>query len=226
MGQRPIEVVDRRQQLERELRRPALLRGRRLLDRPAAVVLKLGPRPLRQLEVLIRLLRLSGESRQVRLVYDNGFGLLRIPLRGSRCRVGANLRGVVLCRSRSRSTSGDRRGRLPGAKARPRGVRLVPRHYLPSSTTSASTTSSSSAPAPFVPDPSVDADSAASCWARWYIASDTLWNADCSASAFVLISAASSDVSTSRTSLIAASISSLEEASIVSLRSLSWRSDW
>ena len=63
MGQRPIEVVDRRQQLERELRRPALLRGRRLLDRPPAVVLKLGPRPLRQLEVFIGLLRLRSESR-------------------------------------------------------------------------------------------------------------------------------------------------------------------
>ena len=56
--QRAVEVVDRRQQLERELGRPALLRGRRLAHRPLAVVLELRPRPLRQVEVLIRLLGL------------------------------------------------------------------------------------------------------------------------------------------------------------------------
>ena len=55
VGQRAIEVVDRGQQLERELDRPALLRRRRLPRRPLAVVLELRPRPLRQVQVLVGL---------------------------------------------------------------------------------------------------------------------------------------------------------------------------
>ena len=47
------------------------------------------------------------------------------------------------------------------------------------------------------------------CWARSYIASETLWKDAWSASVFALISFGSSEVRLSRTSLIAASISSL-----------------
>ena len=57
--------------------------------------------------------------------------------------------------------------------------------------------------------------------APWYIASETLWKAPFSASVLERISAASSDVSESRTSLIAASISYLELASTASPSSLS-----
>ena len=69
---------------------------------------------------------------------------------------------------------------------------------------------------------------AASCcaWARSYIASETLWNAVCRRSVVAWMSAASSEVSDSRTSLIAASISVLEASSICSASSLSWRSAW
>ena len=50
--------------------------------------------------------------------------------------------------------------------------------------------------------PSPSGELAAACsWARWYIASETLWNAVCSVSVLALISAASSLVSDSRTVL-------------------------
>ena len=82
-----------------------------------------------------------------------------------------------------------------------------------SSTASASTTSSSSLELAPSPDEAPLPDVAASCCARWYIASETAWKAVCSASVFALIAAGSSAVSDSRTSLIAASMLSLELAS-------------
>src|ERR1700727_3812697 len=122
MGERPIEVVERRQQLERQLRRTAILRGRGLLHRPPAVILEFRPRPLRQLEVLIRLLGLGDQSGDVTPVYSDGFGLLRSPLGGPGCGpVRTDLRGEVLVGNWSRSASSDPRGRLPGATMRPRG---------------------------------------------------------------------------------------------------------
>ena len=72
-------------------------------------------------------------------------------------------------------------------------------------------------------EPSCGADCSA---ARWYIASDTLWKEALSASRLALMSAASSVVSASRTALMWPSISSLEEASIESASSVSWRSAW
>ena len=65
VGQRAIEVVDRGQQRERELGRPALLRGRRLAGGPLAVVLEVGLGALGQRQVLVGLLGLGGELVQV-----------------------------------------------------------------------------------------------------------------------------------------------------------------
>ena len=98
--------------------------------------------------------------------------------------------------------------------------------HLPSSTTSASTTSSSSAAAaPLLESSSPSKSGPADCsWARWYIASETLWKEALRASLRLLISAGSSPVSDSRTALIASSISTREDSSTCSPSSLSWRS--
>ena len=53
--ERPVEVVDRGQQLARELRHAPLLRGRRLASSALAVVLKVSARPLGKLEVFVGL---------------------------------------------------------------------------------------------------------------------------------------------------------------------------
>src|ERR1019366_8651240 len=78
-SQRPIEIVDSRQQLTSELDHPALLRGGRLTRGPLAIVLKVGLGPLGQLQVLIGLLRLRGQVFQIPL--EHGLMVLRLRYR-------------------------------------------------------------------------------------------------------------------------------------------------
>ena len=62
VGERPVKIVDRRQQLECQLDRTALLRGRVLAHRPLAVVLELRPRALCDVEVFVGLLGLLDQA--------------------------------------------------------------------------------------------------------------------------------------------------------------------
>src|SRR4051794_5776950 len=204
--QRPVQVVQRRQQLAGQARDAARLRDLDVAARALAHVVGLGRRP--QVQVLV-----------VRSVRRLGRGVLRQP-------------GDVLVAGRRLGRLGlGRLGLGRRSLLRRLGLRLVLRaaHYLPSSTTSASTTSSSgeaSAVAPLVGAPPSAAEAACCCWAFSYMASETLWKEACSASALALISLGSSLVSTSRTAVIAASISVLDSGSTWSPRSLSWRSAW
>src|SRR3984885_2813547 len=216
---RAVEVVDRGQQFLGQLGDAALLGGRRLAGGPLAVVLKVGLGAPGELEILVGLLGLRGELLEVvlELALVVALGSLLTPTRGRGAHWGLWLAG------RKRGHGGARMGRplLANRLDSPFGGWLARHHF--SSPTSASTTSSSSAPAPLVdeaPLPSACASAACS-WARWYMASETLWNAVCSVSVLALMSAASSLVSDSRTALIACSISSFELESTASPRSLS-----
>ena len=79
MRERSVEVVDGRQQLERELVHAPLLRNRGIARRPPAVVLELRPRPLGQLQILIRLSRLRLQRSNINGPID-AFGLLLLTL--------------------------------------------------------------------------------------------------------------------------------------------------
>src|SRR5205085_53185 len=208
--QRQRQVVQRGQQLAGQLRHPPLLGAGRLLGRPLAVVLEVGLRPLGQREVLVALAGLGHQLVDVvrqRVGVGRGLGPLLLEPGGGSLGLGGSGGGLVAL------------GHEP----------------LPSSTTSASTTSSSSesaspaaVPEPFgaPPAPPSPPAAAASCWARSYIACETAWKAVCSASVLARISAVSSEVMTSRASLIAASIRWRESASTLSPSSPSWRSAW
>ena len=103
--ERPVEVVDRGQQLEREPCDAAVLRDRRVTDRALAVVLEVRLRPLRQVEILVGLVRLRGQRLQVDLLWlsahvrravNVGFGLgfeRRLGRRVNRCHVLARVSG-------------------------------------------------------------------------------------------------------------------------------------
>ena len=212
---------------------PRVLRGRRLARRALAVVLEVGLRALRQLEVLVGLGGLRGSSSaSVLRAPRRRSGVLLVLERLDRLGVAAAHLRVV---RRSRPGASGGLGAAPSSRplgAPRRRAVVVCRHRLLALVDNLGVDhvlllgAAPFAPAPSVAAPSV-CDAAAACsWARWYIASETLWKDAFSASVLALISAASSDVSESRTALIAASISSLEEASTVSPSSFSWRSAW
>src|SRR3954454_18858083 len=241
-AQGEVEVIERGEQLLGELGHAAVGREGRLARGALAVVLEVGLRALGEREVFRRLVdggRRLGRSAGV----GRRLGLSR--RRGRSVRVARGLGGSGVGRALLRQgllrrgrggglvRPGDLRGGLllDGGRLgrRLRVARLV-RHRGWSSTTSASTTSSSAwsvaAPSALAPSPPLG-DAAACCaWARSYIASETLWNAVWRRSVRAWMSAASSEVSDSRTSLMAASISLLEASSMFSSRSLTWRSAW
>ena len=211
--ERQRQVVDGRQQLAREPGDAAALGRAQLLGRPLAEVLEVGLRPLRQREVLVAL---AGPGRQLVEVVLDLLGLLLG--RGGQVGLGdRRVGGRRAWRRRSPAPSaGGAAAPVSGAasfagsgvrassssritcpRRRPRRRRPPPRRprrHPP-------------------PAPLGLASAACCCWAFSYICSETLWNAVCSASAFALISATSSDSRTSRTSLIACSISSFDDAS-------------
>ena len=181
--QRALEVVQRRQQLARELGDAARLGGADVAARalatlsssaaraqPLVLVVGLGlgagaapPRPRPRSAAAPRARRRGSSDRAARA--DGLLGRRRLSLLVS-------CSGVTTCpRPRPR-----RRRRPP----RPRRRRRP------------------SAPSAVAPLPCA---AAACCWARSYIASETLWNAVCSASVLALISSGSSEVSDSRTVL-------------------------
>ena len=74
--QRPLEVVEHRHHLPRQLRLPANRRGLHLSRHPLAIVLEVRLRPLRQFEVLVPL-RLGVGQQRVEILLDLAIGLLR-----------------------------------------------------------------------------------------------------------------------------------------------------
>src|SRR5689334_14333123 len=180
--QRALEVVERGQKLTREPRDAARLGDVDVALGALAHVVELGRRPQPLVLVVGLLWR--------RLGLD-GLGLGGLGLHGLR------LLGNGLAH---RLVDG---GRLTVLDV------LLGAHDLPSSTTSASTTSSSTSGSAVAPSAGAPLPWAAEacCCARSYMASETLWKELCSASVLALISLASSEVSASRTALIAASIS-------------------